>query len=409
MKQFKRIFLIVIDSLGIGEMPDSASFGDVGVNTLQHVSEQRRFFAIPNLFQLGLGNLTALQQYPSNPKAMGRYTKLQERSSGKDTMTGHWEMMGLWTTKPFITFTDHGFPPELIAELERRTGRKIIGNKSASGTEILEELGEREIQNGELIVYTSADSVLQICGNEETMGLDTLYQYCEIARELTMKEEWRVGRVIARPYTGRKKGQFVRTANRHDYALKPSGKTVLDALKEASYDVISVGKIYDIFDGEGLTESHKSKSSVYGMEQTIEIAKRDFCGLCFVNLVDFDALWGHRRNPTGYGDELERFDRKLGELIPLLREDDLLLITADHGNDPTYKGTDHTREQVPFLAWSPSMEQGGRLAEQDTFGTIGATIAQNFGVDMPEGTIGKSLLEELISYERHIGRTVFTH
>ena len=409
MKQFKRIFLIVIDSLGIGEMPDSASFGDVGVNTLQHVSEQRRFFAIPNLFQLGLGNLTALQQYPSNPKAMGRYTRLQERSSGKDTMTGHWEMMGLWTTKPFITFTDHGFPPELIAELERRTGRKIIGNKSASGTEILEELGEREIQNGELIVYTSADSVLQICGNEETMGLDILYQYCEIARELTMKEEWRVGRVIARPYTGRKKGQFVRTANRHDYALKPSGKTVLDALKEASYDVISVGKIYDIFDGEGLTESHKSKSSVHGMEQTIEIAKRDFCGLCFVNLVDFDALWGHRRNPTGYGDELERFDRKLGELIPLLREDDLLLITADHGNDPTYKGTDHTREQVPFLAWSPSMEQGGRLAEQDTFGTIGATIAQNFGVDMPEGTIGKSLLEELISYERHIGRTVFTH
>ena len=409
MKQFKRIFLIVIDSLGIGEMPDSASFGDVGVNTLQHVSEQRRFFAIPNLFQLGLGNLTALQQYPSNPKAMGRYTRLQERSSGKDTMTGHWEMMGLWTTKPFITFTDHGFPPELIAELERRTGRKIIGNKSASGTEILEELGEREIQNGELIVYTSADSVLQICGNEETMGLDILYQYCEIARELTMKEEWRVGRVIARPYTGRKKGQFVRTANRHDYALKPSGKTVLDALKEASYDVISVGKIYDIFDGEGLTESHKSKSSVHGMEQTIEIAKRDFCGLCFVNLVDFDALWGHRRNPTGYGDELERFDRKLGELIPLLREDDLLLITADHGNDPTYKGTDHTREQVPFLAWSPSMEQGGRLAEQDTFGTIGATIAQNFGVDMPKGTIGKSLLEELISYERHIGRTVFTH
>ncbi|MBQ7432254.1 MAG: phosphopentomutase [Lachnospiraceae bacterium] len=395
MKQFRRIFLIVIDSLGIGELPDSASFGDVGVNTLQHVSESRTFFAIPNLFQLGLSNLAALQQYPPNPKAVGRYTRLQERSNGKDTMTGHWEMMGLWTTKPFITFTDHGFPPELIAELERRTGRKIIGNKSASGTEILEELGEREIQNGELIVYTSADSVLQICGNEETMGLETLYHYCEIARELTMKEEWRVGRVIARPYTGRKKGEFVRTANRHDYALKPSGKTVLDALKEASYDVISVGKIYDIFDGEGLTESHKSQSSVHGMEQTIEIAKRDFRGLCFVNLVDFDALWGHRRNPVGYGDELERFDRKLGELIPLLREDDLLLITADHGNDPTYKGTDHTREQVPFLAWSPSMKQGGRLEEQDTFGTIGATIAQNFRVDMPEGTIGQSLLEKL--------------
>lgn len=322
--------------------------------------------------------------------------KLQERSCGKDTMTGHWEMMGLYVTKPFKTFTENGFPPELIRELEQRTGRTIIGNKSASGTEILEELAEQEIREGKLIVYTSADSVLQICGNEETMGLETLYHYCEIARELTMRDEWKVGRVIARPYTGKKKGAFKRTANRHDYALKPYGKTALDSLKEAGLSVISVGKIYDIFDGQGLTESNKSQSSVHGMEQTIDLAKRDFTGLCFTNLVDFDALWGHRRNVRGYAEELERFDEKLGVLLSVLREDDLLILTADHGNDPTYTGTDHTREQVPFLAYSPSMKEGKNLGVSDTFAVIGATIADNFGVAMPEGTIGTSLLKELL-------------
>ena len=310
-------------------------------------------------------------------------------------MTGHWEMMGLYVTKPFVTFTEHGFPKELIDALERETGRKVIGNKSASGTAILEELAEEEIEKGHLIVYTSADSVLQICGNEETMGLETLYHYCEIARRLTMKDEWKVGRVIARPYTGKKKGEFVRTANRHDYALKPFGKTVLNALKEADFDVISVGKIYDIFDGEGLTASNKSKSSVQGMEQTIEIARGEFNGLCFTNLVDFDALWGHRRNPVGYGEEIERFDKKLGELLSVLREDDLLILTADHGNDPTYTGTDHTREKVPFLAYSPAMKEGKEIAEQQTFAVIGATIADNFGIKMPEGTIGSSILKEL--------------
>ena len=279
--------------------------------------------------------------------------------------------------------------------MSRLTGRTIIGNKSASGTEILEELAEEEIEKGHLIVYTSADSVMQICGNEETMGLDTLYRYCEIARELTMKDEWKVGRIIARPYTGKRKGEFQRTPNRHDYALKPSGKTVLDALKEEGYDVISVGKIFDIFAGEGLTESNKSKSSVHGMEQTIELAKRDFHGLCFTNLVDFDALWGHRRDVSGYAGEIEKFDEKLGELLPLLKKDDLLILTADHGNDPTYLGTDHTREKVPFIAWSPSMKEGGLLPEQDTFAVIGATIADNFGVEMPEGCIGESLLQSL--------------
>lgn len=393
MNHYKRVFLIVIDSLGIGEMNDSREFGDIGVNTLAHISESREEFIIPNLTGLGIANLVKLKQIEPVNKPMGYFLKLNERSCGKDTMTGHWEMMGLYTDKPFKTFTENGFPKELIAELEQRTGRKIIGNKSASGTAILDELGEREINNGELIVYTSADSVLQICGNEETMGVDTLYGYCEIARELTLREEWRVGRVIARPYKGMKKGEFVRTSNRHDYALKPSGRTVLDALKDAGFDVISVGKISDIFDMEGITEKNKSKSSVHGMEQTIEIAGRDFNGLCFVNLVDFDALWGHRRNPMGYGDELERFDRKLGELMSQLTEDDLLMITADHGNDPTYTGTDHTREKVPLLIYSPMMEHGGQLDEQDTFAVIGATIAQNFGVTMPSGTIGESLLE----------------
>ncbi|MEE0289053.1 MAG: phosphopentomutase [Lachnospiraceae bacterium] len=392
---YQRIFVIVLDSLGVGAMPDSKEYGDIGVDTFGHIGEKMGTMQIPNLQILGMANLHSIPGVEPVKQPLGVYTKLRERSIGKDTMTGHWEMMGLYITKPFITFTENGFPDELIKELEKETGRKVIGNKSASGTVILDELGEEEIQKGHLIVYTSADSVMQICGNEETMGLENLYHYCEIARKLTMKDEWKVGRVIARPYVGKKKGEFVRTSNRHDYALKPFSKTVLNALKEEKYDVISVGKIYDIFDGEGLTESNKSKSSVHGMEQTIEKAKSDFKGLCYTNLVDFDALWGHRRNPIGYGQEIERFDKKLGELLEVMRNDDLLIITADHGNDPTYTGTDHTREKVPFLAYSPSMKQGKPIEEQDTFAVIGATIAKNFNVPMPEGTIGHSILEEL--------------
>lgn len=393
--RYKRIFTIVLDSLGIGVMKDSPDYGDVGVDTLGHIAEKTENLQIPNLQRLGIANLKKLHGIEPVEKPLGCYMRLEERSCGKDTMTGHWEMMGLRVTKPFKTFTETGFPKELIDELEKRTGKSIIGNKSASGTEILEELGEEEIQKGKLIVYTSADSVLQICGNEETMGVETLYHYCEIARELTMRDEWKVGRVIARPYTGKKKGEFRRTANRHDYALKPYGKTALDSLKEAGLDVISVGKIYDIFDGQGLTESNKSKSSVHGMKQTIEIAARDFTGLCFTNLVDFDALWGHRRDVAGYARELEKFDVLLGQFLNVLKEDDLLILTADHGNDPTYTGTDHTREQVPFLAYSPSMKQGKDLGVSDTFAVIGATIADNFGVPMPEGTIGSSLLNEI--------------
>ena len=393
--RFNRVFVIVLDSLGIGPMADSARFDDAGADTLGHISETVEHLDIPNLQRLGLANLKPLKQVKPTEHPEGYFMAMNEASNGKDTMTGHWERMGIRTDKPFITVTEHGFPKELIDELEKRCGRKIIGNKAASGTEILEELGEQEVNEGKLIVYTSADSVLQICGNEETMGLETLYHYCESARELTMRDEWRVGRVIARPYVGKKRGEFKRTSNRHDYALKPTGPTALNALKDAGYDVISVGKINDIFVGEGITESNHSDSSVHGMQQTIDIAKRDFKGLCFTNLVDFDALWGHRRNPVGYGEEIEKFDKKLGELLPLLREDDLLILTADHGNDPTYKGTDHTREQVPFIAYSPSDTESGKLDTSDTFAVIGATIADNFGVRMPEGTIGTSILDQI--------------
>lgn len=394
-ERYRRVFLIVVDSLGVGGAKDAADYGDLGSDTLGHISDCVEQFSIPNLQRLGMANLHPLRQVEPAQRPIGYYGRMNERSRGKDTMTGHWELMGLKTEKPFITFTETGFPPELIEELEKRTGHKVIGNKSASGTEILDELAEEEIATGHMIVYTSADSVLQICGNEETFDLAELYRCCEIARELTMRDEWKVGRVIARPYVGKKRGEFKRTSNRHDYAVPPFGKTVLDALKEKGMDVISVGKINDIFSGCGITEAFHSDSSVHGMEQTIEQAKRDFHGLCFVNLVDFDALWGHRRNPQGYAKELERFDKKLGELLELLGDEDLLLITADHGNDPTYKGTDHTREQVPLLAYSKSMVGFGDLPQTDTFAAVGATIAENFQCGMPEGTIGESILDEI--------------
>lgn len=396
MNKYKRVFVIVLDSLGIGAMPDSGRFGDTGVDTFGHILEQMETLEIPNLQKLGMLNLHKGGKMEGVEHPLGRYMRMAEASNGKDTMTGHWEMMGIHTEKPFKTFTETGFPKELIEELEKQCGKRVIGNKSASGTEIIEELGEEEIETGAMIVYTSADSVLQICGNEETFDLQNLYRCCEIAREITMKDEWRVGRVIARPYIGKKKGEFKRTSNRHDYALKPTGKTVLNALKDDGFDVISVGKINDIFCGEGVTEAHHSNSSVHGMEQTIEISKKDFNGLCFVNLVDFDALWGHRRDVKGYAEEIEKFDRNLGVLLETLREDDLLILTADHGNDPTYTGTDHTREYVPFIAYAKQMEEGGALEEADTFAVIGASLADNFGVKMPEGTIGTSILGQLI-------------
>lgn len=395
METYKRVFVIVLDSLGIGAMPDSEKFGDKGVDTFGHILDKMGKLDIPNLRNLGMLNLHKGGIMEGIEKPLGRYMRIGEASNGKDTMTGHWEMMGIYTQKPFKTFTETGFPKELIDELEKRCGKRVIGNKSASGTEIIEELGEEEINTGAMIVYTSADSVMQICGNEETFDLANLYRCCEIARELTLKDEWRVGRVIARPYVGKKKGEFKRTSNRHDYALKPTGRTALNALKDAGLDVIGIGKINDIFCGEGITETYHSESSVHGMQQTIEVCKKDFHGLCFVNLVDFDALWGHRRNPEGYGHEIEKFDKGLGTLMKEMREDDLLILTADHGNDPTYTGTDHTREYVPFLAYSPKMKETGAMENQNTFAVIGTSVAENFGVEMPEGTIGKSILEQL--------------
>lgn len=390
MQEIHRIFTIVIDSMGIGSAPDSAEYGDEGANTLGHIQESMpEPLSIPALKSLGLGALCPAAGGESFFK--GYAMRMQEVSAGKDTMTGHWELMGLRTQTPFRTFTDNGFPQALIDELEQRTGHRIVGNCASSGTAILDEWGEHEIATGDMIVYTSADSVLQICGNEETFGLEELYRCCRIARELTMREEWKVGRVIARPYVGRKAGEFRRTSNRHDYALKPFGPTALTVLKEHAYDVISIGKIKDIFDGEGITEAYASKSSVHGMDQTLEMADRDWNGLCFVNLVDFDALWGHRRDPLGYGRELEAFDQKLEQLLQKLRPGDLLLITADHGNDPTWHGTDHTREYVPLLAYSPSMEKSGMLPDQRSFGTVGATILEAFGLTLPEGAVGSSV------------------
>ncbi|MEA5018199.1 MAG: phosphopentomutase [Erysipelotrichaceae bacterium] len=392
--KYQRIITIVLDSLGVGAMPDAAAYGDLNTDTLGNMAKAVGGINVPNLEKLGLGNLHPTKGVKPQAAPLAYYSKMLEKSIGKDTMTGHWEMMGLFVDKPFITFTENGFPSDLVKELEEKCGHKTIGNYSASGTEIIEELGERHIQTNEMILYTSADSVLQIACSEETFGLEELYRCCEIAREITMKDKWKVGRVIARPFIGKKKGEFKRTSNRHDYALKPSGLTALDFLKNANLDVISVGKIYDIFDSEGITESHKTKSNQDGMEKTIALMDKDFKGLLYVNLVDFDALWGHRRNPKGYVDELERFDKQLNTLLSKLRNDDLLILTADHGNDPTHVGSDHTREMVPLLMYSPSLKSSGLLPQSDTFADIAMTITDNFKTQKTE--YGVSLLKYLV-------------
>lgn len=387
---YKRIFLIVMDSLGVGALPDSEDFGDVDVNTWKHISEHMDKPRWENLEKLGAGRITDLKGIKNIVNEYSIVGKLGESSNGKDTMTGHWEIMGLKTTKPFVTFTDTGFPDELIQELERRSGRKIVGNCAASGTEIIKEYGEHQMKTGDLIVYTSADSVLQIAAHEEIIPVDELYKICEIARELTMKEEWKVGRIIARPYLGNNKDDFARTSNRHDYAIKPFDRTVLNNLKDNGIEVISIGKINDIFVGEGITTAIKTKSNDDGMVKTIEQLEKDFTGLVFVNLVDFDAVYGHRRNPEGYGKCIEEFDIRLGQLIEGLKEDDLLILTADHGNDPTYSGTDHTREYIPLIIYSKGLKGNDTLYEGNTFADIGATVAANFNV---EGTnLGKEIL-----------------
>ncbi|MBM7661130.1 phosphopentomutase [Bacillus mesophilus] len=388
---FKRIFLVVMDSVGIGEAPDAEEYNDLGSNTLGHIAEHRNGLHMPNMAKLGLSNINEIKGIEKANQPLAYYTKMQEASTGKDTMTGHWELMGLHITTPFRTFPD-GFPPELIQQLEEHTGRKVIGNKPASGTEILDELGEEHMKTGALIVYTSADSVLQIAAHEEIIPIEEQYEICEFARKITLDEKYMVGRIIARPFLG-EPGAFKRTTNRHDYALKPFGRTVMNELADNKLDVISIGKISDIFDGEGITQSLRTKSNMDGMDQLVKTVNTDFTGLSFLNLVDFDALYGHRRDPDGYGQALEEFDARLPEVLDHLKEQDLLIITADHGNDPTHHGTDHTREYVPLLVYSPSFKGTNELPLRSTFADVGATIADNFNVTMPE--FGASFLNEL--------------
>ena len=389
--KFKRVFVIVIDSVGAGEAKNASLYGDKGTNTLKHASFAKVDFNIPNLYKLGIGNITEINNTPPNASPLASFGKMQEISVGKDTLTGHWEIMGLNVTRPFPSFTDTGFPSDLIKKLEEFSGRGVIGNCNASGTEIIHDLGERQMKTGELIVYTSADSVLQIAAHEDIISVPELYKICAYAREITLENpNWRVGRIIARPYVGTNKDNFSRTPNRHDYAVSPSGITTLEKLKDKGYTVIGVGKINDIFNGVGITEYVKNKSNVDGMNHTIDYAKKDFTGLCFVNLVDFDAVYGHRRNAVGYAECLEEFDKKLGELLPLLGEDDLLMITADHGNDPIHTGTDHTREDVPILVYNKNLK-GVDLGLRDSFADVGATIEEIFGLEINK--FGKSFFK----------------
>lgn len=391
MANYNRIFLIVMDSVGIGEAPDAEQFNDKGAGTLGHIAEHMNGLKMPRMGELGLSNIRKIQGIEKAAVPKAHFGKMQEASNGKDTMTGHWEIMGLNIEQPFRTFPD-GFPDELIDELEEKTGRGIIGNKPASGTAIIEELGEEHMKTGALIVYTSADSVLQIAAHEETIPIEEQYRICEIARELTLDEKYMVGRVIARPFVG-DPGSFQRTANRHDYALKPFGRTVMNELADSSYDVIALGKISDIYDGEGVTEAIRTTDNEDGMTKLVDSMAKDFRGISFLNLVDFDAKFGHRRDPEGYGKALEAYDARLPEVLERLQADDLLIITADHGNDPVHHGTDHTREYVPLIVYHQGIEEGKQLPLRETFADIGATIAENFQVSMPKH--GTSFLNDV--------------
>jgi len=390
-RPFKKIHVVVLDSVGIGEAPDAANFGDVGSHTLGHIAEKMNGLTMPHMESFGLANIEPLQGMQATDKPKAYYGKMQEASVGKDTMTGHWEIMGLNIDKPFKVYPE-GFPAELIAELEKRTGRKVLCNKPASGTQVIEDFGKEHMETGAIIVYTSADPVLQIAAHEEIIPLEELYKICEIARELTLQPEYLVGRVIARPFVGTP-GNFTRTSNRHDYALKPFGRTTMNVLKDAGFDVIAIGKISDIFNGEGVTDAVRTKNNKDGMDKFAEVVRRDFHGISFLNLVDFDANFGHRRDPLGYGNALQEFDARIPEITEAMTEDDLLIITADHGNDPTFHGTDHTREYVPLIVYSPRFNGGSELALRETFADIAATVAENFKVEAPE--FGKSFLNNL--------------
>lgn len=387
--KYNRIHLVILDSVGIGEAPDAEAFGDVGSHTLGNIAKEAGLM-LPNMVQMGLANIEALEGLSPVDAPQAMYTKLEEVSAGKDTMTGHWELMGLRIDTPFRVFPD-GFPEALIKDLEEYSGRKIVGNKPASGTEIIDDLGPHQMETGDLIVYTSADSVLQIAAHEEVIPLEELYDICEYARKQTLEEPYMLGRIIARPYVG-EPGNFTRTSNRHDYALSPFDKTTLDYLKEGDYDVISVGKIEDIFNGAGITEGHRTENNMDGVDKLLEVMDQDFQGLSFTNLVDFDSKYGHRRDPQGYAEALEAFDQRLPEIMAKLKVDDLLILTADHGNDPTAPGTDHTREYVPILVFSPSMDEFGEL-KATHFSDVGATISDNFQVQATEN--GQSFLSQL--------------
>ncbi|MBO8170611.1 MAG: phosphopentomutase [Bacillaceae bacterium] len=391
MRPFQRIFLMVMDSVGIGAMPDADQFDDRGANTLGHIAEHMNGLDMPHMAKLGLGNIEPLKGIQPVASPVSHFGKMKEASMGKDTTTGHWEIMGLRIEKPFKTWPN-GFPDTLIKPLEQRTGRKVIGNKPASGTEIIKELGEKHIKTGDIIVYTSADSVLQIAAHEEVIPLDELYRICEIARELTLDPEHAVVRVIARPFVGTP-GQFERTPNRKDFSISPPAPTVMNRLVDQGYDSIAIGKISDIYNGEGVSQSIKTTSNMDGVDRFIETMRQDFTGLSFVNLVDFDAKYGHRRNPKGYGEALQELDRRIPELLDALQNEDLLIITADHGNDPTHHGTDHTREYVPLLVYHNHIREAVNLGVRDTFSDVGATIADNFDVDRPP--YGTSFLHEI--------------
>ncbi len=387
--KFKRIHVVVMDSVGIGEAPDAADFGDVGADTLGHITDSR-VVALDNLAELGLGKIRPLSHIEPKNSKNSYYTKLEEQSVGKDTMTGHWELMGLQIKTPFKVFPN-GFPEELLDKIKAFSRRGIVGNKPASGTAIIDELGPHQLETGDLIVYTSADPVLQIAAHEDVIPVEELYRICQYVRDITKDDPYMIGRIIARPYIGQP-GNFTRTSNRHDYALDPFGETVLDKLKAAHYDVIAVGKINDIFNGKGITDYVRTKSNMDGVDQLLKKMAEPFTGLSFTNLVDFDALYGHRRDTEGYAKALEDFDKRLPEIMEQMAPDDLLIITADHGNDPTFKGTDHTREYVPLLVYGKSLTQGTAL-RQGYYADLQATIADNFGV--PKSENGTSFLADL--------------
>ena len=374
----KRVFLIVLDSFGAGEAPDAVAFGDEGSNTLASVASSPKFHA-PNLLKMGLFNLDGVACTPKEAQPTAAFARLQEVSKGKDTTIGHWEIAGLESEKALPVFPN-GFPKELLDEFEKQTGRKAICNKPYSGTDVIRDYGEEHLKTGALIVYTSADSVFQIAANEEIVPLEELYRYCEIARKLLVGD-WAVGRVIARPFIGTNASDFKRTSNRHDFSIKPPGRTMLDAVAGSCRDVIAVGKIFDIFVGQGITKKITTKNNNDGMNVTLDLAEQEFEGLCFVNLVDFDMVYGHRNDVDGYANAITEFDVALGELLPLLRPDDLLIITADHGCDPATPSTDHSREYVPMLVYGASVQPGVDLKTVRSFSTIASTVVEYLDID----------------------------